>query len=497
MPPGTAWRSSFSALLIFGPHAGLRPAVALATAPISAGEAACSWGRTNALGVLLPASTASATCEVQLCPLAPGAESCESVRAHTFERDTGHPLNATLHDLEPATTYLLRLRVLLGDRWSALSAPAPCRTADLLDTDVSHVQLVSEPSAHGMTISWRPPRAAGVVSYIVQLRGLNTPAPLPPTRSLSLGAAAGGVLEGRATFADLAAGSSYEIRIRADFKDPRTLGRLSDPVVYRTRTPGVVPRRLVRISELCGAHCQPDYVRERNSGDLRADVGFVTEVTGKGSRHPFDIDFPHAVLTQYCIEHADSPFRDYLSCNPRKPHPRRTGADPNAPAEPPATVSGSDPVPGPGLTIGSSSERALPHQLPHGADAAAAPPLWHGAQGLDWGSEREDPSERVDPSEREDPSPAEDLAYECGCDVYIDRIIARSGMPTRPVLFDCARASGAAPARPPVETRRLPLRLASWTHPRPFLDSSAPVPGLISARSSSLPTVPRTPPRAR
>ena len=50
-----------------------------------------------------------------------------------------------------------------------------------------------------------------------------------------------------------------------------------------------------------------------DAGDLLSDVEFITKVAN--GTH-FDIDFPTAVITKYCVQHnLDDAFADYVSCN--------------------------------------------------------------------------------------------------------------------------------------------------------------------------------------
>jgi hypothetical protein len=335
-----------------------------ATRPLVERADACAWARTNALALLLPrAPSAHATTEVQLCAISvAGWEPCEPARALTFERGSGDAIEVLLEDLAPSTQYHLYTRDLVAGQWSPRLPLATCRTPALASDQVGGVRLAGRaPSADAMAICWEAPSDAAqrTVSNYTVLWG---PRDDPHRARWSTTVVDG--RETRAKFGALRPGVAYEFRVRASFAGGApTVGCVSDPVVFRTATPGVVARELVRISEGCGMQCEPDYISERNSADARADVGFITEVTSRGGS-PFGIVLDHAVITRYCIEHADVPFRDYLSCNPGSP-PR-------------------------------DSQYALPSSSASEAGGAAA------AQA------------------------AADREYHCECNVYIDRLIARA-----------------------------------------------------------------------
>lgn len=75
---------------------------------------------------------------------------------------------------------------------------------------------------------------------------------------------------------------------------------------------------MFRISEQCDGHfkvpCNVDLLYNHDSGDLLADVEFITEMASSHGR-AFVGSFNTSVTTQYCVQRNKEPFADYVSCN--------------------------------------------------------------------------------------------------------------------------------------------------------------------------------------
>ena len=115
-----------------------------------------------------------------------------------------------------------------------------------------------------------------------------------------------------ATITDLGAGAEYDVYLEDEN------GRNGPIVLHRTSAPGTGFFEMFRISELCGDACEPDMLGDHDSGDLLADVDFITHVA---SSDHFNISFNASIVTRYCVERRvpTDDWADYLSCNGRRP----------------------------------------------------------------------------------------------------------------------------------------------------------------------------------
>merc|ERR1712232_723373 len=63
-----------------------------------------------------------------------------------------------------------------------------------------------------------------------------------------------------------------------------------------------------------GVPCEVDLLHNHDSGQLMADVDFITEMAAINGSH-FIGDFNNSITTAYCVERVREPFADYVSCN--------------------------------------------------------------------------------------------------------------------------------------------------------------------------------------
>ena len=229
-------------------------------------------------------------------------------------------------DLLPDTKYMVKMRVRTPwtHQWSNLTTPAVlCSTKPLAPGQPLVLPPHSPPTHKSITVELAKPLPSGQ-QLLVEARRMGSSSWLPP---VAVGTG------GLAVISGLQPASAYEVRARTDASvDARAAAPPpSDVVVYRTATPGVGNLTVFRISELCGADpslpsytygedpdyrrpCEPDMLYNHDSGNLLADVEFITAVSGGGGFVP---DFNGSITSRYCVAHQDRPPADYVSCNGR------------------------------------------------------------------------------------------------------------------------------------------------------------------------------------
>jgi len=201
-------------------------------------------------------------------------------------------------DLKAKTTYIIRVRMQLGEVWGNFtSSPISCTTRDIVSTSISGLAAIANTQS-SVTLKWNPPLKEGVDHYIVLLSGT--------MRSMT-------TKDTKIVFDKLTKGQTLYFTVVPVFADG-TSGQMSDS--YETRTLGYTKFiQLYRISELCDNNCEVDFLTNHDSGDLSADVMFISHAVATTSHSAFKINFTSSVTTQYCVEYMDESFADYLSCN--------------------------------------------------------------------------------------------------------------------------------------------------------------------------------------
>lgn len=197
-----------------------------------------------------------------------------------------------IRDLRPATTYWLATRSCDCDgdvcRWSTRSKPWQCSTLALASGQARVLPPAAEPTATAVHVQIEPPaNASGRVAFLLQYRDeasedINSAAaaandaklPPPPPWSEPIRVDAT-----RWTLDGLSPGRSIEVRVTA-LLPGASIGQMqpgpsSDPTSFSTADPSWAPLRGYRVSELCGASCEPDYLTDHDMGDLATVVGYL------------------------------------------------------------------------------------------------------------------------------------------------------------------------------------------------------------------------------
>jgi hypothetical protein len=78
--------------------------------------------------------------------------------------------------------------------------------------------------------------------------------------------------------------------------------------------------RMFRVSEFT---YDVDFLPNHNSADLDGQVAFLSSGAPDGVP-----EFSQLPITEYCVEHLDRPFAEYISCNGPEASPRNTPSDP-------------------------------------------------------------------------------------------------------------------------------------------------------------------------
>jgi hypothetical protein len=179
-----------------------------------------------------------------------------------------------LHDLQPGTEYLLATRSRScgadGCRWSALSEASACATLPLLPGQPRVLPPTVEPTLTSVHVSLEPPTVSAAAAFLLQFRKVASSdwdaaaaaaagAPPPLWSSPTRVDTTSWVLDG------LAPASTYEVRaiaLLANSTGLRARGPPSEPTRYSTADDLWTPLPTYRVSELCGATCQPDDLAE-------------------------------------------------------------------------------------------------------------------------------------------------------------------------------------------------------------------------------------------
>ena len=237
-------------------------------------------------------------------PSQPGAELYDvhvslATKWDPFVSLTSESNSAVVLDLMPGTVYLLavRSRGPHPAAWSPLGPRVSCSTVGDAATDA----LI------------RPPQLAAGTAVVVSFAKAATQGWTLHSRKagssdrFTLTSVESGSTT--ATITDLGAGAEYDVYLEDEN------GRNGPIVLHRTSAPGTGFFEMFRISELCGDACEPDMLGDHDSGDLLADVDFITHVA---SSDHFNISFNASIVTRYCVERrvpATDDWADYLSCN--------------------------------------------------------------------------------------------------------------------------------------------------------------------------------------
>ena len=237
-------------------------------------------------------------------PSTPGAELYDvhvslKTKWDPFVSLTSESNSAVVLDLTPGTDYLLAVRSR-GARpaaWSALGSHVSCST----NGDATIDALIRPPqqsAGSAVVVSFAKAAAPG---WTLHSRKAGSAGKFTP-RPVESGSAT-------ATISDLDAGAEYDVYLEDEN------GRNGPIVPHRTSAAGVGFFEMFRISELCGDACEPDMLGDHDSGELLADVDFITHVA---SSDHFNISFNSSIVTRYCVERRvpkANDWADYLSCN--------------------------------------------------------------------------------------------------------------------------------------------------------------------------------------
>jgi hypothetical protein len=187
-------------------------------------------------------------------------------------------------------------------------------------------------AAGAINVSWA--QTADTDMYYVGIHELNH------SKLIALDTVAGRDMPGRmhVVLSQLAEGTSYALLLRSH---PSTLpstvwgwrnvSAASTPVVCKTNEVRKMPERklgpsksrftrMYRVSELT---YEIDFLSNHNAADLRGSVAFLSSGSPDGAPA-----FSKVPVTEYCVEHLDSPWAPYVSCNGPEAGNRSTPMDP-------------------------------------------------------------------------------------------------------------------------------------------------------------------------
>ena len=188
-------------------------------------------------------------------------------------------------DLNPDTSFILTLRHRASGNWSAFTELARCATKPLNEDQAWVKPPQTPPTATSVFVSLAA--STGLQSShslsIIEYRRTSGPASwesMPPVQGFN------------ATIGHLQPGTTYQIRARPIYEGrkgsvPR-VGTWSDEIEQRTADTTTEALPIYRISERCGRSpdgvehpdCQPDFLANHDTGDLLADVDFITQMSG-------------------------------------------------------------------------------------------------------------------------------------------------------------------------------------------------------------------------
>jgi len=272
----------------------------------------------------------------------------------------------TIHDLEPSTAYVLKLRQRIGGYWTAQSTGQVCRTLALADLQPRILPPDREPSSDAVSVTLvleargRLSPASGHVALEYRRAADGSQGEAPATwhrRTLlaissaeeNAGKGGGQWTKLRLLLGGLAAGNVYEVRAAAlylgsDLGSEEVLGPMSDPVRHATASSEVEPLEVYRLSEMCDldpsislrdfsrldagprifSRCQPEQLTNMNAASLHASAALLGRwaAGAANSSHVEEMSrrfvpsFRHSVVTRSCILRWRSvPFAEYVGCN--------------------------------------------------------------------------------------------------------------------------------------------------------------------------------------
>ena len=258
----------------------------------------CGAATSLSLGLSWGAVPGADLYEVQLA-LAPATPPAAAPPAPFLSTTSAAP-STTVHDLLPATRYVVALRARAAGNWSRVGSWAGCSTAALQPSQLHLLPPTRAPA---------PASGGGTIFFDV------SPTPTEGSLDVQYRQAGGGAAWNATRVAGppfsltgLPAAVTVEVRVAPS----GGAAPWSDAVEFRTADPAWEPLEAWRISENCGNSCEVDFLADHDTGNLLADVDFITHVSN--SSH-FVSDFNTSVITRYCTQRRAEPFADYVSCN--------------------------------------------------------------------------------------------------------------------------------------------------------------------------------------
>ena len=272
-----------------------------------------------------------------------------------------------VHDLLPASSYVVYVRQRVGGHWTGPTAGVQCTTRPLASRQLRIRPPAVEPTAHSVSVAVElhgeatTQRFAGRVA--VQYRPLRNQ-PRAWSARMELDASPTAEVSPPAVVAlvslgGLAPGTTYEVRASALYRtdngggrammgSPRLDSPFSDPVIHRTASvtggPSIEPLEVYRVSELCGmdaelplrafgplhvtprifSRCRSEPMANVNAASLFATAALLARF---GTARPRETDereavarrfspvFNSSVLTRACLSRKADPFAAYVGCN--------------------------------------------------------------------------------------------------------------------------------------------------------------------------------------
>jgi len=235
---------------------------------------------------------------------------------------------AEVHDLAPASMYELRLRLLRGTVWTALTERRlMCVTPPILATQplVLPPELSPEPRAVFVPIV-APACQRHSTKYVLEYAATAAVAVGELRWQHVILAAEEGLrpLSSRSVLRlqGLAPGQSYWVRARLN-DSTADESHVSPRVLFRTQMVDVESLNVYRISEICGVRgrrpCSPDYLSDRAASDARALAYLLLVWYSPLSARPSGIAPPSldgVLISRYCVQRSTRlPWSEYSSCD--------------------------------------------------------------------------------------------------------------------------------------------------------------------------------------
>jgi len=196
---------------------------------------------------------------------------------------TSTSANFEVLDLESGTGYIIRYRVLQGEKWNDFEKQQSyCITRSPDETIIRQFLAVSYTQT-SMTVRWKSPEKEGVESYDLYKNGKKV----------------GTVKDAKMTVTGLTVGKDYKFQVAARFGDGST-GAISNEFKF------MIPRR--SFTDVYRNSDEVDFLRDSNSANAEGFVGELASQSKSSAKK---------TITKYCLE-IDGDYGDWVDCKSGK-----------------------------------------------------------------------------------------------------------------------------------------------------------------------------------